>query len=44
MPADVQERFRAERGLAGETQRYEKPVFGEHVLPKRTRKKRRKFS
>jgi hypothetical protein len=42
MPADAQERFRAERGLEGATKRYVRPVFGDK-LPGKTRKKRRSF-
>ena len=42
LPPDVQERFKGERGLEGETQRHVKPVFGDE-LPKRTRRRKRKF-
>ena len=42
LPADAEERFRAERGLDGAQQRFEKPSFGD-VLPKKGRKKKRRF-
>jgi len=44
LPPDVQERWRGEWGLMGETQRHEKPQFGDELPPRRTIKKKRKFS
>jgi hypothetical protein len=42
MPADVRERFKAERGLEGETKRLETGDFGDRSLMKKPPVRRRK--
>jgi hypothetical protein len=42
MPADVCERFKAERGLEGETKRLETGDFGDRSLMKKPMKRRKK--
>jgi hypothetical protein len=42
MPADVQQRFRIERGLDGEAKRLETGEFGDRILMKKPPVRRKK--